>query len=218
MDKSNQTRPELAKLFEMAERNDCSVVIIAHMGKGSIVNSAVNRSLGSVDIPAAMRSIFQIVRNPDDESECIAVHVKCSNAPKGQSLSFTIGDRGGVSWNGYSPMTAEDLNMVVKRKEKGVSYDNEPLVQVFNQLIADRPGGGFWSYSDVKETGMKILGFPPFSSTADLKAKLDGPLTRELQERDGLIVTCGHRSKSQRGIRIEQYKQPTSYQTCIPTI
>lgn len=218
MDKSNQTRPELAKLFEMADRNDCAVVIIAHTGKGSGLSSAVNRSLGSVDIPAAMRSIIQIVRNPEINDECVAIHIKCSNAEKGKSIAYNIGDRGGVRWNGYSTMTVEDLDTIVKRKEKGVPYDREPLVKVFNQLIADRPGGGFWSYGDLKESGMKILGFPPFSTNNDLKFKLDASLSKELQENDGLIVTHSQRGgKGVRGIRIEQYEHPEMYQTSLPT-
>lgn len=212
MDKSNQTRPEMAKLFAMADRNDCSVAIIAHISKGSFDKSPVTRSLGSVDIPSSMRSIFHIIRNPENEHECVAVHVKCSNAPKGRSLAYSIGDRGGVHWNGFSSLTADDLNTVLKRKEKGVPYQNEPLVKVFNQLIANRPGGGFWSYEEVKMEGMKILGFPPFSTTNDLKNKLNGSLARELQEHDGLIVTCGHQSNSRRGIRIEQYQHPQGYQ------
>lgn len=217
MDKSNQTRPELAKLMEMADRNDCAIAIIAHVSKGSVQNSAVNRALGSVDIPAAMRSVLHLARNPEDEAECMAIHVKCSNAPKGRSIAFTIGDRGGVHWSGFSDMTADELNNIAKRKEKGIPYENEPLVQVFNQLIADRPGGGFWSYGDVKERGAQLLGFPPFSNTHDLKARLDGSLARELQQRDGLIVTCGHTSNGHRGVRIEQYQHPSGYQTSIPT-
>lgn len=213
MFRSNETRPELARLFDMCERNDCSCVIIAHMGKSGGDRSPVNRSLGSVDIPASMRSILQLARNPDNEEECIMVHVKCSNAPKGRSIAYTIGDRGGVHWNGYSSMTAADLTAVVKRKEKGIPYDREPLVQVFNQLIAEKPGGGFWSYDDVRSIGAKLLGFPPFYSTNDLKLKLAGPLLRELQEKDGLIVTCGHKQKGVRGIRIEQYQPPQGFQT-----
>ena len=97
-----------------------------------------------------------------------------------------------------------------------LSVCNEPLIQVFQQLIADKPGGGFWPYEQVKVTGMQVLGFPPFSSTADLKAKLDGPLARELQERNGLIVTSGHKQNGQRGIRIEPYTRPSAYQTSLP--
>lgn len=216
MFRANQTRPELAKLFEMCGRNDCACIIIAHMSKNSTEKTPVNRALGSADIPAAMRSILQIIPNPDNEYERIAVHVKCSNAPKGRSITYTIGDRGGVQWVGYSPMTADDLTTVLKRKEKGIQYENEPLVQVFNQLITDRPGGGFWSYADLKSEGAKILGFPPFIDLNDLRHKLDNGLAKELQARDGLIVTHGERGLNNvRGIRIEQYKLPDGYQTKI---
>ena len=214
MFRANEVRPELAKLFEMCERNDCACAIIAHMGKSGD-KSPVNRSLGSVDIPAAMRSIMQLVRNPDNEDECIMVHVKCSNAPRGRSLAYSIGDRGGVEWHGFSDMTTDDLTTIVKRKEKGIPYEHEPLVQVFNQLVTDKPGGGFWSYADLKKEGAKILGFPPFTTPQDLTKKLDNGLAKELQARDGLIVISGAKSNGARGVRVEQYQQPEGYQTKI---
>ena len=212
MFRANETRPVLARLFELCDQEDCAVIIVAHTSKNSD-KSAVNRSLGSVDIPASMRSVMQLIRNPDNPDQCIMVHVKSSNAPRGRSIAYTIGDRGGVHWDGYSPITVEDLGSIAKREKKGIPYDKEPLVQVFNQLITDRPGGGFWSYEDLRTIGSKILGFPPFYSTADLKQKLAGPLSKELQEKDGLIVTVGCRSHGGvRGVRIEQYQKPQGYQ------
>ena len=212
MFRANETRPKLAQLAEVCERHDCACAIIAHMSKAGD-RSPVNRSLGSVDIPAAMRSILQLTRNPDNEDECVMVHIKCSNAPRGRSIAYTIGDRGGIHWEGFSTMTAEDLTTIIKRKEKGVPYDQEPLVQVFLQLITDKPGGGFWSYADLKETGAKILGFPPFSSLNDLRSKLDCGLARELQQREGLIVTHSAKGKGNvRGVRLEQYMVPDNYQ------
>lgn len=215
MFRANETRPALAKLFDMCARNDCACAVISHMGKNGMGKSPVNQSLGSVDIPAAMRSVLHIARNPEDDTECIAVHVKSSNAPKGRSISYGIVDRGGVEWHGFCDFSVEDLNAVQKRAEKGVPYENEPLVQVFNQLITDRPGGGFWAYDEVKSIGAQMVGFPPFSSTAELRTKLSGPLARELQTKDGLIVTCGHKQGGLRGIRIEQYRHPDGYQTSI---
>lgn len=216
MFRANETRPQMAKLFEMCDRNDCSCAIISHMGKAGD-KSPVNRSLGSVDIPASMRNILELTINPDNEGECIMVHVKCSNAPKGQSIAYTIGERGGVHWVGFSDMTVEDLAVINRRKErkeKGIPYENEPLVQVFNQLITDRPGGGFWSYSDLKSEGAKILGFPPYADLNDLRQRLDGGLARELQARDGLIVTHSEIGRANRhGIKIEQYKCPQGFQT-----
>ena len=213
MFRANEVRPVLAKLFDMCERNSCSCAIIAHMGKGGSDKSPVNRSLGSVDIPAAMRSILQLIRNPEKPEECIMVHIKCSNAPLGRGLSYTIGDRGGVTWNGFNDMSLDELATVKKRTEKGIPYEHEPLVQVFNQLVTDKPGGGFWSYADLKSEGAKILGFPPFSDSRDLTRRLDDGLAKELQAHDGLIVTSGARRNNARGVRIEQYQQPQGYQT-----
>ena len=210
----NETRPKLAKLFEMCERNDVACAIIAHTGKIAGDKSAVNRSLGSVDIPAAMRSILQLSRNPENPEECVAIHIKCSNAPCGRAIAYTIGSRGGVCWTGFSDTTVEDLSIVQRRREKGVEYEREPLVQVFGQLVTDKPGGGFWSYADLKNEGAKILGFPPFSDLSDLRKRLDGGLSRELQKRDGLIVTHSVKGRGNvRGVRIEQYKIPEGYQT-----
>lgn len=214
MFRANETRPALAKLFEMCDRNDCACAIISHMGKSGLGKSPVNQSLGSVDIPAAMRSVIHITRNPDDNKECIAVHVKSSNAPKGRSISYRIVDRGGVQWQGFSDFSAEDLNTVQKRTDKGIPYENEPLVAVLNHLIAMRPGGGFYSYDEVKSIGAQLLGFPPFASTTDLRTRLSG-LQRELQKRDGLVVSYGCKQNGSRGIRIEQYRHPDGYQTSI---
>lgn len=214
MFRANETRPQLAKLFEVCEREDCACAIVAHLAKGAADKSPVNRALGSVDIPAAMRSILHLIRNPDNPDECVMVQVKCSNAPKGRSIAYTIGDRGGVQWEGYSDMTPDDLTRVAKRKESGIPYDQEPLVQVFNQLITDKPGGGFWSYSELKAAGAKILGFPPYGDLNELRQKLDSGLAKELQKRDGLLVVHGVTGRARsHGIRIERYQVPQGYQT-----
>ncbi len=215
MFRANETRPALAKLFEMCDQEDCACAIVAHTGKNSD-KSVVNRSLGSVDIPASMRSVMQLIRNPDNPDQCVMVHVKCSNAPKGRSIAYTIGDRGGVHWDGYSPITVDDLGSIAKREKKGIPYDKEPLVQVFIQLITDKPGGGFWSYNDLKRRGIEILGFAPFDSISDLRKRLDDGLSRELLAKDGIMVTHSEKGHGNaRGIRIEQYSLPKSYQTKI---
>lgn len=213
MNRANETRPVFAYLNDMLARLDCAGVIIAHTTKNSADRSPVNRSLGSVDIPASMRSILQLIKNPDNDEQRIMVHVKCSNAPQGKSIAYTIENRGGVHWSGYSEICADDLAQIVKRKEKGIPYEKEPLVQVFNQLITDKPGGGFWSYAELKQIGAKVLGFPPFGDVGELRRKLDGGLARELQTHDGLIVTHSEKGKGNaRGVRIEQYAVPESYQ------
>lgn len=218
MFRANETRPALASLFEMCDRNDCACLIVGHNGKNVVNKAAVNMALGSVDIPASMRSIIHLITNPDDPEERLAIHIKCSNAPKGKTLAYGVDNMGGVEWHGFSDFTLEDLNTLNDRKKKPMPtpYENEPLVQVFNQLITDRAGGGFWSYAELKAEGAEILGFPPFEGVGDLRKKLDTGLARDLQKNDGLIVTHSEKGRSNvRGIRIRRYKIPDGYQTKI---
>ena len=215
MFRANETRPILAELSEMAKRNACAVVIVSHMSKGLQGTKAIYRALGSIDIVAASRSALYIGLNPNDEKECVMVQIKSSNARKGASIAYTIGERGGITWKGYSPLTVDDIEAARKREESGLDYDHEPLVQLFRHLITERPGGGFWPYPDLQSAGQKLLGFPPFTDAHSLKRKLEGSFSRELQQRDKLIITCGVKQNGQRGIRIEQYTIPKDYQMQI---
>ncbi len=216
MFRANKTRPLLAALFEMAGRNNCSVAIIAHCAKSSKDKSAVNFSLGSTDIPASMRSILHISKSPDCEEERLAIQIKCSNAAGGKTLVYDIQDRGGVKFLRFADTGIDDLKTAARRQNAGLPYEQEPLVQLFNQLIANKPAGGFWSYSDLKAEGCKLLGFPPFSGLNDLRSKLDSGLAQELQQKAGLVVVHSVKgTDNKRGIRISHYMVPESYQTVI---
>lgn len=215
MFRANETRPILSRLFDMCTRNNCACVIIAHLSKSTLGKSPVNQSLGSVDIPAAMRSVIQIVRNPDQDDECVAVHIKSSNAAMGKSLAFAIGDRGGIHWRGYSDLTLANLNERTKAKKPCIPYDKEPLVQVFNQLIAQRPAGGFYSYSEVKHAGERLLGYPPFETTSELLSRLNDQLLRKLTTADGLVVLAKQKQGGVRGIKITPYQHREMYQASM---
>lgn len=213
MFRANETRPILSRLFDVCARNGCACVIIAHMSKSTLGKSPVNQSLGSVDIPAAMRSVIQIVRNPDQDNECVAVHIKSSNAAMGRSLAFAIGDRGCIHWRGYSDLTLANLGERTKARKPCVPYEHEPLVQVFLHLIAQRPAGGFYSYSEVKHTGERLFGYPPFDTTSEFLSRLNDQLIKKLMLTDGLIVIAKQKQGGVRGIKITPYQRREMYQT-----
>ena len=91
MHRANETRPIMARLAAMAKRTGCAVVIVSHMSKGTAGGKAIYRALGSVDIPAASRSVLYVERNPQDEEQCVIVHVKSSNARALNSFSSKTG-------------------------------------------------------------------------------------------------------------------------------
>jgi hypothetical protein len=102
-----------------------------------------------------------------------------------------------------------------KAQKPCVPYDKEPLVQVFNQLVAQRPAGGFFSYSEVKHAGERLLGYPPFESTSELLSRLNDQLVRKLMLTDGLVVLAKQKQGGVRGIKITPYQHSGMYQTSM---
>ena len=220
MFRANETRPILDSLNAMLKRNHCTGVIIGHLAKNSAGRAAVNQTLGSADIPAAMRSILHITANPDNDEERVAVHVKSSNAKRGESIVYTIGDRGRVDWLRHSSMTPNDLEELPKRKSqpKALPYDREPLVKVFRALAV--PGGKFYSYKDFAIECRNVLGYVPYDNEnpKELGRKLNSGLSAELFRLDNIGVEMGARfgANRQRGICVSLYAQPTIEQQEMP--
>lgn len=228
MFRPNETRPVMEHLRGMAERNNCAVVIVAHLNKQGAKSKAMYRALGSMDIPAAARSIVHIGRDPDNKENRVAIHVKSSNARDGESLGFEIGERGAVTWKGESPLTYEDLERAAGRKQvDGIAYEDEPIVKVIRALISENPGGVFVTNAELYEYGMELLEYPPAANTNRIGEKVRD-LQYDMRTKDSILVTpCkkrprafirfgkpyGGRGPAGHGVEIRQYTpQPEAYQ------
>lgn len=234
MFRPNETRPVMEHLRGMAERNNCAVIIIAHLNKQGGKSKAMYRALGSMDIPAAARSVIHIGRDPDNKENRVAIHVKSSNERDGESLAFEIGERGKVTWKGASPLTYEDIERAASRKQyDGIDYEDEPLVKVFRRLIVDNPGGVFVTNAELFDYGQELLNYPPAPSSNKLGEKIRG-LQYELKTRDHILATpCkkrptafmrfgkpyGGRGAAAYGVEIRQYTpQQEAYQQALSTM
>ena len=207
MFRANETRPVLASLLDVCKRNHCACIMVCHTAKNTFGKSAVNMALGSVDIPAAARSILQIATPPNNKGERIAIHIKYSNDRNGVSIHYSINDRGGVEWLAVSDTTLDNLQS--STGQQTIPYTQKPLVRVFQQLLANHPGGGFWSYESFKNECVKSLGYAPYDSVGDLRRILQGPLAGELRSHEQVIVACNQiGSHNVRGIRIERFLPP----------
>jgi hypothetical protein len=194
MHRANETRPVLAHLADMAKRNDCAIVIISHLNKGLPGTKAIYRALGSVDIIAASRSVLFIGLNPLNDGQCVVCHIKSSNTRAGRAFAYRIGDRGGVIWDGYSNLTADDLQMAAIRKEAGIEFEDDPAVIAISRLLEENPHGVYITYEQLGNYAARMIGYPPCTNGKDWRAKLND-IQRELL------------TKSQ--IRIEFYNAKT---------
>lgn len=155
---SNQTRHILAYLAQVAKENHCAIVLLAHQAKAREGKSSVLRSLGSVDIPGAARSVLQIGRNPSDNNQVVVCQVKCSTARKSQSFTYTIGERGGVTIGGYTQLTANDLDTASARAASGIPYEDEPVVKIARQLMSENSFISCIGYDTLAELSRRMFG------------------------------------------------------------
>lgn len=109
LNSATEVRPFFARMSRIAERRNVAFVFLHHVGK-STMNKAIYRAVGTIDIPAAMRSILQVGVDPDDTEIRALAHVKSNWAAPGKSIGFSIGDDGAVLWGGSSELSADRMN------------------------------------------------------------------------------------------------------------
>ena len=96
MNNANSVRPIMKRLGAVAERNNCAILLVGHLHKKG--GQSQYRSLGSIDIFAAARSILTVGRtNMGDDIRAI-VHNKSNLAPPGASQAFGLDPVGGFCW------------------------------------------------------------------------------------------------------------------------
>ena len=92
-----RARRLMRRLGKWAAIYNCAVVLIGHLNK-SDSRKDLYRSLGSIDVMAAARSVLLVERDADDEDIRIVRQVKNNLAPKGPNLRFEIRRETGFRW------------------------------------------------------------------------------------------------------------------------
>ena len=108
MNNANETRAEFNHLIAVAKDTGCAIVIIAHMNKAKDT-SPLYRTIGSIDIAGAARSILAVTRtaNKQNPAERYLVQVKSNLAPMGSAILFELADKG-VNFLDELELSAED--------------------------------------------------------------------------------------------------------------
>ncbi len=111
MNRANENRPLFRHLSTIAERTGCAIVLIGHLNKSSGSQSDY-RSLGSIDIAAAVRSILFVekVEKEKDQDIRVVYQQKDSLAKKENPVAFSLGEEG-LKWLGEYDISIEDLLM-----------------------------------------------------------------------------------------------------------
>ena len=150
MHRANEMRPLMHKLAGIAERTHCAVIIIGHMNKATGAKG-LYRSLGSIDIMAAARSVLLIGRLKDDPLIRVMTQIKNNLAPEGRSLAFEMVASGNIRWIGYDDLTADDL------LSGGKQHDDSKLEKaraLLREALASKPMLCVEGYALCKRNGI----------------------------------------------------------------
>lgn len=128
MNRANEIRPLLKNLGDIAKRNNVAIVLIGHMNKGKGAKSTY-RGLGSIDIPAAARSVLICGELKNENGIRAIVQDKSSLAQRGDPIAFKL-DENGFTWIGKYKISSEEILDGFRRKtdkERAKDFITETL-------------------------------------------------------------------------------------------
>lgn len=135
MHRANEIRPIMHELSNIAERTECAIVLICHMNKVKNGDTkGLYRVLGSIDIPAAARSVLLLGRNPDNKYIRAVIPIKSSLAPEGKAVTFELNPDSGFKWLGESELIAKDILVDSKKDKKKMSVIDEAKEYIIDLL------------------------------------------------------------------------------------
>jgi len=109
----NITRPEIRNVImsyvPVAEKHKTAIVMTAHLNRGTGVEKALDRILGSSEFRNIPRSIFLFALDSQNRERRLMTHCKCSFGPKQPTLEFFIEKDGNFRWGNQTMETADEL-------------------------------------------------------------------------------------------------------------
>ena len=104
MHRANEIRPVMKHLAEVAQRQQCAIVLIGHLNKAMGM-----KCLGSIDIPASARSVLLVGRIKDNPTIRVMAQIKSSLAPEGEPIAFELNKETGFHFIGKYDISVDDL-------------------------------------------------------------------------------------------------------------
>lgn len=214
INKASETRPQMARLMNVASDNNIAIVLIEHMGKDTS-KSALHRAIGSVDVNASTRSLLQVVTDPEDDLYKIMFTVKNNLAAlhdvqrairyqvKDHPNSFDEETQKRQRFRGHAEFVEfiSEYNERVYRKAVRKAdeaaeeeayleyeYNEDPIVVTARELIAQNPNGLFIGADDFIQKITFVCGRCPYDQS---KSKVTGIYSRVNKLRNLMIDSDG---------------------------
>ena len=116
LQRANNVRPVMTVLARIAEEKQCAIILVGHLTKKEN-GKDLYRGLGSIDFAAAARSILMVSKVEDgEENERMLSHIKSNLAKCGDTLVFTLDDKGIGEWRKANELEIFNDSKATKQK------------------------------------------------------------------------------------------------------
>lgn len=136
MNRANEVRPVLQKLSRVAEDTGCAILLIGHMNKMEYGKS-LYRGLGSVDIPAACRSVLLLTHSPKEPGIRYLYQVKSTFTPKSVCLPMSMDD--GIQFLPFVDLAEEVFPEETHPPHKPVATKKDAADSLLKSMLSDGP-------------------------------------------------------------------------------
>ena len=166
--KDQEIRSALRQFAKLAERTQCSIVIIRHLNKMNGAN-ALYRGGGSIGIIGAARSGLLLARHPDRPHTRVLASTKSNLGPQPRSIVLSLENVGSVAvaaWGEEIEMSADDLiGQAAVRRTKV-----DDCAEAIKEILADgKPMKSADLDAELKRRGYSASGIRRGRKAADVK-------------------------------------------------
>ena len=122
---AGRARKLMRRVGMWAAGYDCAIVLIGHLNKKE-GSKGLYRSLGSIDVVAAARSVLQVERDAENRDIRIVHQIKNSLAPTAEDIRFSISAEKGFQWMECRPQLIEkqqqDIELRFDSEQQKAAY------------------------------------------------------------------------------------------------
>jgi putative DNA primase/helicase len=150
--RNNAVRALLVPWAKLAATHQIAIVLVTHLSKGQS-EKALKRIMGSVAYTAAARSVWMVVKDPEDNDRRLFLPVKCNLAPEPKGLAYSVeGEPGRVVWD-RTPLDIHADDILAFKKPPGRPSERQRAADWMKSYLADGPKPS----EQVVEDGNKAL-------------------------------------------------------------
>ena len=147
---AGRLRKLLRRLALLASTYECAIILVGHLNKKE-GGKCLYRSLGSIDLVAAARSVLQIERDKVDPHIRIVRQIKNSLAPNDSSFRFEIRPEIGFRWLGVvNPLPVNDVY-----EEIPMSAKRERAALRLKEILADSDMQATVALNTLEDEGLR---------------------------------------------------------------